>query len=333
MDIENNLNPGPRIPVLNASPDGVFANSRARILAFVHDDLDGAVSGIVLKTVYQNRRTKIFRANYRPSPLYSEMVHKIRSFGSFCDAIIFADYCPFKDDVEVYEALKKVNKPFLVIDHHPKALEHPDVPNGTFVIDTRQCGALNCMDYFSGMANLDALKTLCEVTNDHDMWLRRMIPVSDRLNSLMHLLGFKEFMRKYADGMPGYSLKKNDIARMANYDIEVDRYLEKCVQGPLPFNGYYVECSKYNSDIVLRLRDKYDWIVLRNPNEIRKGMTKLSFRTRRTDVDLGKVLASYNMGGGGHPGAGGQIVETRVVPMFILDVAVKAFGKEGDYGI
>ena len=172
---------------------------------------------------------------------------------------------------------------------------------------------------------------------------RGLIPILDKtmaeydnvtvINDDIMKVDLAALVEEYADGMPGYSLKKDDIARMANYDIEVDRYLEKCVQGPLPFNGYYVECSKYNGDIVLRLRDKYDWIVLRNPNEIRKGMTKLSFRTRRTDVDLGKVLASYNMGGGGHPGAGGQIVETRVVPMFILDVAVKAFGKEADYGI
>lgn len=302
-----------------------FKDPSLKVMNFTHDDLDGAVAGIVMKNVFP--RVSVRQVNYRPGQMYQKAVNELRSLGKDYDVIIFTDYCPGAMDTEMYDALHFVGKPFLVIDHHQNAKEHPEDPLGTYYIDTGKCGALNCLDYFSDMADLEHLRSLCEVTNDHDMWIRKMVPLSDRLNNLVYAHGFHNFMAKYMEGMDGYRLHPDDEALMADHDRKVTEYIESCTKKELPYNGCYIECDNYMSDISIRLGEKYDWIVMRNPVESTPGMTKISVRTTRKDLNLGKTISVMGLGGGGHPGAAGQVLPTKDLWPFIEELTKRLFGQ------
>lgn len=303
-----------------ATKADLFKNRNLRVLNCTHDDLDGAVSGIVIENVFPNVRT--VQVNYKGGTEYDNAMAEILNTADTYDAIIFSDFCP---DDGLVESIHKVNKPYLVIDHHPTATSRDD-ELGVYFIKVGQCGAMDCLEYFSPIADLSHLKTLCEVTNDHDLWFRKMVPLSDQLNNLYYEYGAANFMDKYRNGMDGYKLPAEDLALLADHDRQVDEYMATCPQKELPHNGYYIKCDKYNSDINLRLTDKYDWLVM-DGGETTPGITKLSFRTKLKNLDLGQTLKALGRGGGGHPGAAGQAIPTEEVESFILTVDKALFGE------
>ena len=289
------------------------------VLNLTHSDLDGAVAGIVVKNVFPNAIT--VKTNYAGSGDYDNACDAIA--GLSYEAIIFTDFCP---DDNMVQLIHSVNKPYLVIDHHQTAKVRDDDELGLYVVDKGVCGALLALRYFSKFVNLDQLATLCEVTNDHDLWIRKMVPISDNLNTLLYELGYNEFMEKFMGGIEGYNLPSDVLKILEKHDKEVDEYMFRCDQHKLPYNGYYIEADKFNSDIVLRLLEHYDWLVLSSPEERTPGMTKLSFRTNRKDVNIGKTLQELGHGGGGHPGAGGQMIPTAEKDEFINQLAEILFG-------
>jgi hypothetical protein len=127
-------------------------------------------------------------------------------------------------------------------------------------------------------------------------------------------------------GMEGYNLPSDTLPILDNHDKAVDEHMLRCEQHKLPYNGYYIETDRFNSDIVIRLLEHYDWLVLTDPEECSPGMTKLSFRTSRKDVNIGQFLKELGRGGGGHPGAAGQLMPTAEKDEFINMVAENLFG-------
>ena len=291
-----------------------------RVLNITHDDLDGAVAGIVIRNVYPACIT--VRTNYS-GPVYRDAIEAISKPDTY-DAIIFSDFCP--DDTMI-EAVHAVRTPYLVIDHHQTAVVRADDPYGEYFVQEGRCGALLCYDYFKDMADLQKLYQLCVVTNDHDLWLRKMIPISDDLNTLLYEYGYDAFMTKFMNGLePNGNLPEDSRAILANHEHEVEEYIAKCVQHDLPYNGHYIECDKFNSDINMRLTPQYDWLVMAGTDGVDPGMTKLSFRTRRKDINIGQTLKEFGRGGGGHPAAAGQTIPTVERDEFIQQVGDKLFG-------
>lgn len=290
-------------------------NRATRVLNITHDDLDGAVSAIVVRNVYKNCIT--VKTNYS-GQIYRDAITAIMNSSEY-EAIVFSDFCP--DDTMV-SAICNVRKPYLVIDHHQTANVRDDVVYGEYYVKPGRCGALLCYDYFKDFANLDHLYQLCLVTNDHDLWLRKMIPISDDLNTLLFEYGYDTFIEKFYYGLePDGTLPSDSKAILANHTHEVDDYIATCYQKDLPYNGHYIECEKFNSDINLRMTPMYDWLVMAGTEGVDPGMTKLSFRTRRTDINIGKVLKDLGRGGGGHPAAAGQTIPTDERDQFIQQVA------------
>lgn len=292
----------------------------SRILNITHDDLDGAVSAIVIKNVYPNCITA--RTKY-DGPLYREAIDQILQADKY-DGIIFSDFCP---NDEMIDAVHKVKKPYLVIDHHQTAKIRDDDVFGLYYVVQGRCGALLCLDYFKDVADLSLLYDLCEVTNDHDLWLRKMIPLSDDLNTLLYEYGFNRFIDKFINGLePGKKLPEDAKALLANHEHEVDEYIAQCVQKELPYNGHYIECNKFNSDINKRMTPMYDWLVMVNTVGGDPGTVKLEFRTKRKDINFGKFLNELGRGGGGHPAAAGQTIPAEEKDEFLQMVGDKLFG-------
>lgn len=287
------------------------------VLNLTHTDLDGAVSGIVVRNTFPKSAT--VKVNYAGSADYESACSAIVS--TPYDYLVITDFCP---DVHMIQLIQSVNKPYLVIDHHQTAQVHEDIL-GRNVIDTRACGALLSLEYFSQFADLTHLNTLCEATNDHDLWIRKMVPLSDNLNTLLYELGYETFMEKFMNGLEGYNLPSDTLEILANHEKEVDEHMFRCEQHKLPYSGYYIETDRFNSDIVIRLLEHYDWLVLAGVDECSPGLTKLSFRTRRKDVNIGKFLKELGRGGGGHPGAAGQTIPTVEKDEFIGMVAENLF--------
>lgn len=296
-------------------PDADFRS--AKILNLTHTDLDGAVSGIVVRNVFPE--TVTVKVNYAGSADYEAACSAIVS--TPYDYLVVTDFCP---DEHMIQLILSMNKPYLVIDHHQTAQVHEDTL-GRYVIDTRACGALLSLEYFSQFADLTHLNTLCEVTNDHDLWIRKMLPLSDNLNTLLYELGYDKFVETFMNGIEGYNLPSDALEIIKNHDKEVDEHMFRCEQHKLPYNGYYIETDRFNSDIVIRLLEHYDWLVLACVDECSPGLTKLSFRTRRKDVNIGQYLKELGRGGGGHPGAAGQTIPTVEKDEFIGMVAENLF--------
>lgn len=288
------------------------------VLNITHADLDGAVSAIVVKNVYDHCRT--VPSNYGGADFQAGME---AIAANDYDAVIFTDFSP--SNPAMYTVLQATGKPYLVIDHHQTTVVRNDDPRGIYVVDTSKCGALLALDYFSRYKKLDYLRNLCLVTNDHDMWIRQDVPLSDDLNGLMFELTFPVFVEKYMNGMNGGSLFDDDAALMQEHSEKVHEYVATCPYHELPYNGLYIECDKYNSDINVIFGDIYDWIVM--AGDLPTGEKKLSFRTRRTDINIGQTLKDMGRGGGGHPGAGGQIVPAEESDEFINQFAERIFGK------
>lgn len=295
-----------------------LSNRQLRVLNLTHNDLDGAVSGIVVKNVYPNAIR--IKTNYPGTGDYQNGCAAISSLDYDC--ILFTDFCPDEHMVDLIHAR---NKPFLVIDHHQTALGHDD-EDGQYIVTPGKCGALLTFDFFSKIADLSHLRTLCEVTNDHDLWIRQLVPLSDNLNTLLYEYGYFTFCEKFKYGLDRYNLPADSMVILANHDKEVDKHMFRCNQHKLPYNGYYIETDRFNSDIVLRLLEHYDWLVLSGTEESTPGMTKLSFRTNRKDINLGKTLQELGRGGGGHPGAAGQMIPTEEKDEFINQFAEIIFG-------
>jgi oligoribonuclease NrnB/cAMP/cGMP phosphodiesterase (DHH superfamily) len=291
------------------------------VLNLTHSDLDGAVSGIVVKNVFPNAVT--VKTNYAGSGDYNAACDAIT--GLSYEAIIFTDFCP---DDNMVQLIHSVNKPYLVIDHHQTAKVRDDDELGVYIVDTGLCGALLSLRYFSNFTYLNHLTTLCEVTNDHDLWIRKMLPISDNLNTLLYELGYNEFMEKFMSGIDGYNLPSDVHKILDKHDKEVDEYMLRCEQHKLPYNGYYIETDKFNSDIVIRLMEHYDWLVLAGSEGCSPETTKLSFRTNRNDVNIGQYLKELGRGGGGHPKAAGQLIPTDEKDEFIKQLAEDLFGSQ-----
>lgn len=290
-----------------------------KVLNVTHSDLDGAVSAIVVRNVYDHCRT--VPSNYGGSDFQAGLD---AIAANDYDAVIFTDFAP--SDPTVYAALQATGKPYLVIDHHQTAVVRKDDPRGTYVIDTSRCGALLSLDYFSRYKDLEYLRSLCVVTNDHDLWIRKIVPLSDDLNNLMFELTFPVFVEKYIHGLNNGDLFDDDKELMKNHAQQVADYVATCPHHDLPYNGFYIECDKYNSDINVMYGDMYDWLVMVGTTD--DGLKKLSFRTRRKDVNIGKILKNMGRGGGGHPGAGGQIIPADEADDFINQFAERAFNPD-----
>lgn len=335
----NDLNEKGRTPpykdIVEYNPDGSIRgthymadwikDTHTRVLNLTHNDLDGAVAGIVIKNVYPN--SVQVPVNYKGGPDYANAIQCIAEKRQY-QAIIFSDFCP---DDEMLDAVHAAGKCYLVIDHHQTAKVRDDDPYGTYYVREGKCGALLCYEYFTKeiglVSGLENLEWLCEVANDHDLWVRKILPLSDDLNTLMYEYGFSTFIDKFIDGLPREGLPEEAKEMLANHEYEVNQYIASCAQKDLPYNGHYIECEKFNSDINKRMTPMYDWLVMAGTEGIDPGMTKLSFRTRRKDINIGATLKELGRGGGGHPAAAGQIIPTEERDEFIQTVGDLLFGK------
>lgn len=293
-----------------------FSSRASKILNVTHTDLDGAVSAIVAGSFYP--KSRVVQGNYKGSKEYDEAMREIADAADWYDGILFTDFSPDKDMVD---EIVKLGKPYLVIDHH-QTCQQFDNGLGNYVVDTGMCGALLCLKYLEGRLGEcnDDLQYLCEVTDDHDRWVRKNVPLSDDLNTVFCELGFDTFRDHYADGLAD-GIRDDDRKLLAKHAAEVDEYLNGLSGRSLPCNGIMLyDCDKFTSDINVKLQDKYDWIVFEHDGDV-DGMAKLSFRTSRKDINLGAILKSFGLGGGGHPGAAGQNIEKNGADRFVDKVA------------
>ena len=80
-----------------ATKADLFKNRNLRVLNCTHDDLDGIVSGIVVKTVFPNAIT--VQVNYKGGQTYEDGKAAILNTADSYDAIVFSDFCPDDDMV------------------------------------------------------------------------------------------------------------------------------------------------------------------------------------------------------------------------------------------
>lgn len=290
-----------------------------KIKVFTHTDLDGVSSYFEIVEKYK-RLGYCLEDIYVTFVNHKEIDKKILNFLNNCDLSvlekIYITDITFQD-VEVGHALenKLGTNRLELVDHHNTAKHLMDIFDWCYIADRHSDGRLSCAtSLLAERFNLLDDKTNAEYVElvrlyDTWDWEREGIVEAKDLNDFMYLIGRKDFVYRYrSNGIRiGFSAREKYCL-----DLEKNR-VQKYIEGvtktlvKTDFLGYrigYVFNEQYGSSLgnyIVNHEDNsdIDFVVM-----INMGAKRISFVTKRDDIDLGTEVASL-FGGGGHPKASG----------------------------
>lgn len=289
-----------------------FLNSDLRVINFTHNDLDGAVSAIVINNVYN-----VVKTVYIGKSQLGSVVGCINENKDDYDVVIFTDICP----TEIMDDLKACGKPFVVIDHHESEVSCHDPDNNIFVVPGK-CGAKCTYDMYDPKFHLIRIKSLVDMADDFDMW-RLAYPGSTALNILFRHYRFNRFIKTFHNGFYGFT--NVELTYIQNYINAATDHIKGLRVFDLPNGGAWTESTKYYAEIMQDFDAKYKWYAI--GNRCQDGTHKVSLRCRIPGVNIGAIAKEVGYGGG-HEHAAGIIIPKgiEVTPIIsrIADMIVEA---------
>lgn len=269
-----------------------------RIVNITHTDLDGAVAAIVMRPylVQLAPNYEIYRVG--ADTMRPTVQGLIESTPNKADLQLYFTDCSPADIMDLLKANPEVF--YAVYDHHVTAQELHNGDN--CIIDITRCGAMVAYEHLpEKFTGSNMMERLCELTNDHDMWLNRM-PESHDLNNLYYMMNFDDFMARFANGFDGFN--EAEQAMLDKYNSEFAAYYSSLYRKNLPCNGVYLLANKYISDICMAVEaEHYTWYIIERAGD---NGVNLSVRTRN-GVHIGFILKNLGIGGG-HASAGGVFI-------------------------
>lgn len=301
---------------------------------FTHTDLDGYGCAIVANLMFSN-----IDIEYCGYTNINQKIAKFFSSGEFNDYthIFITDLSVSDEIAEVinrynnYSVLPDSNTPYTVlIDHHPTAKHLGDKYEWCTVTPeygdgSKACGASlfykTIKEYDMGERDCfseSLLREFVELVRRYDTWEWKTVYNDEsprQLNELFKMYGQKKFFSVYTTkiiyGDNLFEELENELIRIADDRIEeaVDNASKRLYKRNQIINGrkYKFGVLFLDSDISIvgnklcERHDDLDFVMMIS------GMSTISFRTVKDDIDLGKDVASF-FGGGGHPKtAGAQI--------------------------
>ena len=275
------------IPIFGYNFTMDFLNRNLRILNITHCDLDGAVSGIVIKRFYATCDTLV--TNYGKEKA-EQALEYIKNVKNSIDGIVFTDFSP----IDYPEEFTELNIPYLILDHHETALSLNNPKEGR-IITTKCCGAMLAYKYFTRKApELECLKELVELTNDYDLWIHKDVR-SKYLNTVFWIYyGFHAFYERFKTGFNGFTKwEKGELLKQHN---QLKKIWDELVITDLPHKGCLCVASTLLGDIGLLLeKEGYEWYLIYND-----VTEKVHLRSRRKEIDVEKICTEVLHRGGGH---------------------------------
>lgn len=263
-------------------------SKNAKIISISHNDLDGAVSQIVLAHVYDDI-TFINTSFYKIDDILESLEY------DKYDYVFLTDIHP-DDQTKLYLSDK-----IILLDHHGSAEHYTDPSKHHYVI-SGMCAAKLTLKFVEKMygISLDHLHDLVEITNDYDMWIlkdSRSKPMND---IMFYKYRPKLFREEFFDGRTIFTAEEKRWLEMREkkfkkiYDnLEIFEFDK--------INGCIVQEKEFINEICHKLMDEegYKLVVIRNPSNGR-----ISVRHCIEGLDAGAILKEQGWGGGHAVSAG-----------------------------
>jgi len=306
-----------------------------KIKLFTHTDLDGIGCAIVAKVFYGFENVDVTYCDY--SNINEKVLRHLRSeFYNVLDIVYITDVSVNKETAELIN-LMDVHS-IQIIDHHLTTdfLNEYSWAKSTFEVDgEKTCASSLFLDYLSKITDgitfslADELEIFTELVRKYDTWLWKE-KYNDKepkqWNDLLYLIGRNEFVENtyYKVLNSDMRLLDNELELLKYKQKEIDAYIAEKNKDIIEKNilGYksgVVFAEQYSSELGNRLAEmnpEFDFIVIIN------AAKAISYRTIKTNINLGKDVAAKFEKGGGHPmAAGSELPEN-----FHNDLIDKLFG-------
>ena len=301
---------------------------------FTHTDLDGIGCAVLAKIVFGDN-VDISYCNY------DDINEKVNEFYYFNGG--YEKECHITD-ISISDDLAQIiddnSANIMLLDHHGTATylnKYPwcDVVEIDPITQIKTCGTEM---YYKALVSVnilqktDILDHFVELVRDYDTWrwptLGENGIKSKQLNDLLYIYGRDIFVEKFTIVLKYSStLTFDDIdnALLVNRQRDIDAYIEtknkqlhvkKITIDSALWTCGVVFAERFFSELGNRLSEMHpelDFIVM-------VGMDgKISYRTTKNHIDLGKDIAKV-FGGGGHPQAAGSYFKTDLVSKLVDDI-------------
>ena len=314
--------------------------SKKKIALFSHTDMDGEGCDILAKLAFGASNVDTYYCGYNN---IDDSVRKLLPKASQYD------YC-FITDISVSPHLADIIDRgyynFKLLDHHATSVGLNKYPWCTVSVENEKgiktCGTELFYKWLLNNHFLDNLQEsqlksadeMVELIRQYDTWDWASMGeegfASKKLDDLFELYSKKQFADRcisyIESGLSFYSFSQEDLLLLGIEQQKIDSYIQQKdsylkTATLCGHNCGIVFAERYISELGHRLCDLHpelDFVVLINMNG------RISYRTQRNDLDLGKDIASV-FGGGGHSGAAGSEFNKDE----IADMILKSIFKEG----
>lgn len=310
--------------------------SKKKVALFTHTDMDGEGCDILAKIAFGEDQVSTHCCNY------DNIDNLVRDSLSKSDQY---DYC-FITDISVSSHLADIIDRgyynFVLLDHHATATNLNKYPWCTVSVEdsngTKTCGTElfykwlldnNFLDHIQE-EQLRSIREMVEVVRRYDTWdwasMGEEGLVSKKWNDLFGIYSHKQFadrcINQIQSGLSFYDFSKEDLLLLGIEQQRIDSYVKQKnanlkTVSLCGHNCGIVFAERYISELGHKLCDLYpelDFIVLINMNG------RISYRSQKEDLDLGKDVASV-FGGGGHKGsAGSEFDKDRITKTILQDI-------------
>lgn len=283
------------------------------IKIFTHRDLDGAVSEILLRSLYPE--FEVFSTPCSYSDVDSEVVSFFRKGrDDDFDKILFSDLEMSQNKCFpcIKRAIKKHPEKVFVYDHHPTSLRLEDLFPENVLVDTDESAST----LIYNVEDVDEkYYKLSKLARDHDLW-ERNYQSSQYLSYLYYFYWHHEFVNRFSDG--NLRMTENERTFLKKHHNKLENIREK--ENPDVFLDGFIHLtrvpSQFRNWIMADVLEENENVVAINIEPSGRGV---SFRTCRDDLDIGQFLERH--GGGGHPKAGGIKYDGEVFKDIMEDLA------------
>ena len=290
-----------------------------KIKVFTHTDLDGVSSFFEICEKYKRMGYTLDDINVT-FVNHKEIDKKIINFLNEADLSVleklYITDITFQD-IEVGHILEEKlgSNRLELVDHHNTAKHLMDTFDWCYIADKHSDGRLSCATSLLaerfGLLDDKLNAEYVELVRLYDTWdweKEGKVEAKD-LNDFMYLIGRKDFVYRYRTGGIRVSFSAREKYCLELEKTRVQKYVEGVAKTLVKTNfldyrigyvfneqygsslGNYIVSHEDNNDI--------DFVVM-----INMCAKRVSFVTKRDDIDLGTQVASL-FGGGGHPKASG----------------------------
>lgn len=325
-----------------------------KIKLFTHNDLDGIGCSILAQLSfpvvdveycnYDNVNDKVKKFLNEEDVLEYDRVF-------ITDISVNDEVAELIDKIIISDIGDKLFPIFTLIDHHPSALHLNEKLWANVIIEDNHGKCSGTYLFYKLLGNIfneslfeneqkynvayygltsNIITEFVELVRQYDTWewkTRYNNEKARQLNDLFYIYGIKEFIDNIiikAKGFENELINSEDNFILKLEEDKKQRYFksrEKEIHN-LEINQYFagvVFAEQYISELGNYLSEKYteyDFIIL-----IDNGSNKISYRTVKDNIDLGKFAKQF--GGGGHPKASGSQIDNKLQRDYINSLFIK----------